>query len=105
MKNFRLKTNFPSSIRSVANFKKNKVRCAFATSDNTCTLGFIKQGRPQSLLKGNNLDQAKMQKVDLIFKRIRGSKTVFSNLVYGDAALVSEYKNEIKDLISKDFLK
>ncbi len=57
------------------------------------------------MLKGNNLDQAKMQKVDLIFKRIRGSKTVFSNLVYGDAALVSEYKNEIKDLISKHFLK
>lgn len=35
------------------NFKKNKVECAFATSDNSCTLGFAVSGRPKSLLKAS----------------------------------------------------
>lgn len=38
-------------------FVKNKVVCSFATSDNTCTLGFILENnaKPKTLLKGNEL--------------------------------------------------
>ena len=38
-------------------FVKNKVVCSFATSDNTCMLGFVLENnaKPKTLLKGNEL--------------------------------------------------
>lgn len=47
---------FEHELLAENNFKKNKVECAFATSDNRCTLGFVVSGRPKSLLKGNELE-------------------------------------------------
>lgn len=50
-------------------FIKNKVVCSFATSDGTCTLGFIleKNSKPLTLLKGNEL--AHSHPVELIIEK------------------------------------
>lgn len=86
------------------NFKKNKVECAFATSDNSCTLGFAVSGRPKSLLKGNELELSKVKPVDLIFRKKRSSVGIYDELVFGNKADVAKYKDKIADYISKDFI-
>lgn len=49
-------------------FIKNKVVCSFATSDGSCTLGFIlkENSKPLTLLKGNELDSC--YPLELIFE-------------------------------------
>lgn len=86
------------------NFKKNKVECAFATSDNSCTLGFAVSGRPKSLLKGNELELSKVKPIDLIFRKKRSSEGIYDELVFGNKADVAKYKDKIADYISKDFI-
>lgn len=86
------------------NFKKNKVECAFATSDNSCTLGFAVSGRPKSLLKGNELESSKEKPVDLIFRKRRSSRGTYDELIFGDKADVVKYKEKIMEFISKDFI-
>lgn len=85
------------------NFRKNKVTCAFATTDNRLTLCFVISGRPKSLLKGNELAKSMQKEVDLIFRRLRGSNMPYDELVYGNVQNVSRYKNYIKDYVSNDF--
>lgn len=50
-------------------FIKNKIVCSFATSDGTCTLGFIlnNNSKPLTLLKGNVL--RKSSPVELIIQK------------------------------------
>ncbi len=83
-------------------FKKNKVACAFATTDNVFTLGFVAAGRPKSLLKGNALDKSKQKEVDLIFRKERSSSSRYEELVYGDKQSINKYKKFIEDLVSVD---
>lgn len=96
---------FEHKLFAEDNFKKNKVECAFATSDNRCTLGFTVSGRPKSLLKGNELELNKVKEVDLIFRKTRSSKTPYSELIYGNVSEIIKYKEKITDLISEDFFK
>lgn len=94
---------FNKKLLAEDDFKKNRVECAFATSDNKCTLGFVKEGRPQSLLRGNELNSSKMQEVDLIFRKTRSSKCLFQELIYGDIVKINDYKDEIVQLIDEEF--
>lgn len=84
--------------------KKNKIECAFATSDNKFTLGFAVSGRPKSLLKGNELEASKTKDVDLIFRKTRSNETPYSELIYGKKEDIIKYKEKISDLICQDFL-
>ncbi len=86
---------FQKELLAQDNFKKNKVECAFATSDNTCTLGFAVSGRPKSLLKGNELEIIKAKKVDLIFRKRRGLKERYSELFFGEISNIEKYKDKI----------
>lgn len=95
---------FEHKLLAENNFKKNKVECAFATSDNSCTLGFAVSGRPKSLLKGNELETSKAKPFDLIFRKRRSSVGTYDELVYGNKADVAKYIVKIKDCISKDFI-
>lgn len=96
---------FEQKLFAEDNFKKNKVECAFATSDNRCTLGFAVSGRPKSLLKGNELELNKVNEVDLIFRKPRSSETPYSELIYGNISDIIKYKEKIIELISEDFFK
>lgn len=91
---------FEQKLFAEDNFKKNKVECAFATSDNKCTLGFAVSGRPKSLLKGNKLETNKVKEVDLIFRKHRSSELPYSELIYGNVADIVKYKEKIMDFIS-----
>ena len=84
-------------------FKKNRVECAFATAEDTHTLGYAAAGRPKSLLQKNELDEDKAQKVDLIFKKQRGTDK-FTDLICGDEKLVMEYMEQIAALVDDKFV-
>ena len=82
------------------NFRKNKVECNFATSDEEITLGFASSGRPKSLMNSNKLSD-KAKDVDLIFRRPRHSDEEFV-LYFGDAELIAEYLPQIVEFIKSD---
>ncbi len=94
---------FSQALLAEDNFKKNKVECAFATTNNTCTLGFAVSDRPKSLLKGNKLENGKAKRVDLIFRRPRSNKEKYTELIFGNLNDVVRYKEDIESLISDDF--
>lgn len=71
---------FTQKLTAENNFKKNKVECAFATTDNVCTLGFAMSGRPKSLLKGNELDKSKAKEVDLVLGNREAVENYMKNL-------------------------
>lgn len=98
-------TLFKQKLTAQDNFKKNKVECAFATTDNVCTLGFARSGRPKSLLKGNKLEKSDSQNVDLIFRKKRHSGELYGELVFGDKQDIKKYKEQITDLIDPKFFK
>lgn len=93
---------FTHKLLAEDNFKRNRVECAFTTSDNKCTLGFAVSGRPKSLLKGNKLEASKVKDVELIFRRPRSSKESFEELVWGNREDIYKYKEVIEQLVSDD---
>lgn len=97
-------TLFEKKIFAEEHFKKNKVECTFATSDNKCTLGFAVSGRPKSLLKGNELDKYKKKEVDLVFRKPRGCKEAYSELIFGNMSDIEKYKDVISGLISEELV-
>lgn len=96
---------FTHKLLAEDNFKKNRVECAFTTSDNKCTLGFAISGRPKSLLKGNKLEKSKVKDVDLIFRRPRSSEELFEELVWGNQESICKYEGVIKEFVSRNFVK
>ena len=95
---------FTHKLLAEDDFKKNRVECAFTTSDNTCTLGFAVSGRPKSLLKGNKLEKSKAKEVDLIFRRPRSSEALFEELVWGERESIHKYQGVIGQLVSREYL-
>lgn len=95
---------FHQTLLTEEGFKKNNVDCAFATSDNRLTLGFVKEGRPKTLLKNNELDTSKQKEVDIIFRRLRGSDAPYTEVVYGDMNKLEIYKESVKGLVDSKIL-
>lgn len=93
---------FNQKLLAEDKFKKNKVDCAFATTDNSFTLGFVSAGRPKSLLKGNELDKSKQKEVDLIFRKLRSSDLPYKEIVYGNKKNISKYQKFIEGLVDVD---
>lgn len=91
---------FSHKLLAEDDFKKNRVECAFTTSDNKCTLGFAVSGRPKSLLKGNKLDKTKVKDVDLIFRRPRSSDVLFEELVWGKPESICKYEGAIEQFVN-----
>ena len=85
-------------------FKKNKIECAFASTDNTCTLGFSDSGHPKTLLKGNHLNSEKSFSVDVIIKK-KVNEGKFKDIVYNDStADLSYLDGSIVSIISDDIM-
>ena len=94
---------FTASSLVEENFKKNTVLCTFASSDGSCTLGFIAtpSARPKTLLVGDELDHAKAKNLRIVLSKARDDDK-FSTVMAGtDKDLVSVY-DSIRDLISED---
>jgi len=90
---------FTQKLLAEDDFKKNRVECAFTTTDNKCTLGFAVSGRPKSLLKGNKLEKSKAKDVDLIFRRPRSSEGLFEELVWGEQESIRKYEGVIEQFV------
>ncbi len=94
---------FSSSSLIEENFRKNTVLCTFASSDISCTLGFIAtpSARPKTLLSGDELNHAQAGKLKIVLSK-RRTENKFSDLIVGtDVDLLAVY-DSIKDLISID---
>lgn len=94
---------FETGLLVEENFKKNKVFCSFATTNGSCTLGFVvsKKARPKSLIKGNALKNPQM--VDLVVRKKSGAE-FFNEIVIGDAKILHKYKNLIGHIISPSLI-
>ena len=86
-------------------FIKNRVSCTFATTDKCVTVGYVTVGksRPKTLLKGDELEEEKCRKVDLILRRPTGEK-LFSEIVCGNAGMITKYKAKIEPLLAENLL-
>lgn len=86
-------------------FIKNRVSCTFATTDKCVTVGYVTVGksRPKTLLKGDELEEEKCRKVDLILRRPTGEK-LFNEIVCGNAGMITKYKAKIEPLLAEDLL-
>lgn len=75
------------------NFRKNKVYCSIASSDGSCTMGFIAvpKARPKTLLIGNELDNTKAMPIKIILMKNRND-ILFDTLLAGnDDDLATNY--------------
>ena len=74
-------------------FRKNSVFCSIASSDGSCTMGFIAvpKARPKTLLIGNELEGTKSMLMKIILSKSR-NETLFDTVISGsDNDLVSNY--------------
>ena len=86
-------------------FVKNRVHCSFATTDRSATVGFIAadKSKPMTLLRGDRLDSTKSAAVDLVLRRPYGTQ-YFTEIVFGNEAMIEKYVDEIKPLLNRDLL-
>lgn len=86
-------------------FVKNRVHCAFATTDKSATIGFIAadKSKPMTLLRGDRLDASKCAAVDLVLRRPFGGQK-FGEVVFGDENMISKYIECIKPLLIDDLI-
>lgn len=82
-------------------FVKNRVRCAFAAGKTACTLGFAKSvpSKPQSLMKGNQLNPSTAKAVELVLRRKRGDEA-FDEIIRGEMEALIKYSDSIDSLLS-----
>lgn len=82
-------------------FVKNRVRCAFAAGKTSCTLGFAKSvpSKPQSLMKGNQLNPSAAKAVEVVLRRKRGDET-FDEIVHGEMDTLIKFSDSIDTLLS-----
>ena len=83
-------------------FVKNRVKCTFAAGKTACTLGFASSfpSKPQSLMKGNQLNADKAKTAELVLRRKRGEKA-FDEIVFGDNEAIAKYISKIQPLLSE----
>ena len=109
----RRKINSLSSVMDMFNietlveedFAKNRIRCALAAGNISATLGFVVVGKakPMTLLKGNELDLKKAEKLNLVLRKKSG-ESKFTDMLIGDADRLRQHKESISDLLSEDLL-
>lgn len=99
---------FDSSSLVQENFKKNRIECVFASSDNICTVGFSNgdKSRPKTLLKGNELNLFMSYNLSVVLERNRG-EIVFNKIFMGTTGKLRELTNKcdaVKELLSIDLV-
>jgi len=87
-------------------FEKNRIKCELAAEARSITLGFVVAGKakPMTLLKGNELDASKAEKLDIVLRRKTG-ETKFSELLLGNETQMKWYKEYLKDVLSEELQK
>ena len=93
---------FSGGTLAEEDFKKNRIRCALATSNGNVTLGFavVGKAKPMTLLKGNELDSEKAQSFDLVLRKPR-EETQFNYIVVGNNEVLKVYKETLGSLVDE----
>jgi len=96
---------FQNCIMVEENFVKNKVKCSFATTNKSFTLGFInaKKAYPMTLIKGNELNINKAKSVKLILRK-EVNKEKFDEFIIGDDKVLIDYYEKIKEFIDVNLI-
>lgn len=89
---------FQNIVMVEESFVKNRIFCAFATSDGACTLGFVdhSKSRPMSLVKGNELNMSKAKSVDILLSRDVGEEK-FTKVIVGDSKTLNKHYKILKE--------
>ena len=97
---------FSGSTIAEEDFVKNRIRCALATSNTNVTLGFtvVGKAKPMTLLKGNELDSAKAQSLDLVLRKAHGECN-FEEMIVGSEEILREYKEKLGSIVSGSLYK
>ena len=97
-----LSSLFVSKLHAEENFSKGHIHCLIAATDTKITLGFVnaKFAIPQTLLKGNQVDNTKAVDITLVLRRDKGSEE-FDTVIQGDPgdmlSLLNKLMNQKKD--------
>jgi hypothetical protein len=70
-------------------FHKGKAYCTFASTDGIFTIGFIEEGKPQTLMKNNQLDMTLAQPAIVILRKKR-EEPEFREVILGDSSSCME---------------
>lgn len=86
-------------------FAKNVVRCSFASSNGSCTVGFISTplARPMTLLRGNELHQSKAKPIKIILSKARNEEK-FSQILVGSDSDIIKYMPHIVSVVDGEKL-
>lgn len=97
---------FSNSTIAEEDFVKNRIRCMLATANADVTLGFtvVGKAKPMTLLKGNELDAARAQSLDLVLRKVPGECN-FKEIVVGNKAVLIEYKEKLGSLVAESLYK
>lgn len=93
---------FSKDLLATDGFMQNRMVGTFSTSDvaNLITIGFVQNGNPMSLLKGNKLKGNNISPVDLIFQREKASSCdLFTTLKYGKPDTIRRYAKYIETFL------
>lgn len=87
-------------------FRKNRVTCSFATFDGRCTIGFTygDKSRPQTLLKGNQIDTTKSGDVSLLLRRSRGEEK-FNEMLIGEEKDLLKYQETLSEYLGESLIR
>ena len=88
---------FSSELQAEESFSKGVVNCLLATTNKTITLGFVNRikSRPNTLLKGNQLNKTKSVDISLVLRRNKGADK-FRDVIQGD--IIDEFVSLFPDL-------
>ena len=90
---------FNKALYAEEGFKDNRVVGTFSSSDGEITMGFVSNGNPMSLLKGDKLRQTKVP-VDVVLRKDKDTDTpYFTDIIYGDKEALDSYRKFIGDYL------
>ena len=92
---------FAKPLYAEEGFKENRVVGTFSSSDGEITIGFVANGNPMSLLKGDRLRQNKAP-VDVVLRREKSVALPYftdTDIIYGDGKVLDAYRQDIGDYL------
>ncbi|MBQ9662142.1 MAG: hypothetical protein IJV40_03185 [Oscillospiraceae bacterium] len=93
---------FAQDLYASDGFMQNRMVGTFSTADtsNLVTLGFVQNGNPMSLLKGNKLKGNNICNVDLVFQRDKNAESsLFTAIKHGNIEAISSYISVIESFL------
>ncbi|MBQ9438908.1 MAG: hypothetical protein IJU50_11340 [Lachnospiraceae bacterium] len=94
-----------SSCRVEEDFRRNAVICSFASSDGSCTMGFVATpyARPKTLLSGDELDDSKSEPLKIILSKFRNEEK-FETILAGTEDDLAKHFKSVRHLMTQNLV-